>query len=153
MVPLDMHDVPIIGGPAPLPSGIDESFWAGLQGGELRVQRCAGCQKWTWPPQWRCGTCGSWEFGWEGVEPAGLIFSWTRVHRAWAPEMGPFLPYVSLLVELPHAGDVRLMGMLVGSEEGLRIGARVTGVIQSPKATGEYPIMRWMLDREGGAPS
>ena len=132
----------------------DEGFWEALEAGEFRLPRCAGCARWTWPAHFRCGECGSWDFTWEALPPTGTIYSWTRTHYAFdrTMERAGDIPYVVALVEVDGADGARVMGVLDGTEEGLRIGASVTGTILpvSEKAKG-YPSVVWSLRAPAGA--
>lgn len=144
---LDINSVPTTGSHiGPRRDGVDAEFWEGLAAGELRQQRCSQCKSWWWVPAWRCGDCGSWDLHWEVVPMRGRVFSWIRTHQRFSPVFNDVTPYVTLLVELPDAGDRRLFGILVGPEGGLDIGAPVTGVIQKPSAlTAQMPLLRWEL--------
>lgn len=76
----------------------------------------------------------------------GRVFSWIRTHQRFAASFSSVTPYVTLLVELPDAGNRRLFGVLVGPEEGLEVGAPVKGVIQKPsELTRGQPVLRWQL--------
>jgi uncharacterized OB-fold protein len=143
---MNLDEAPVIGPVGPLHDGLDLPFWEGMRVGELRLQRCSACRTWIWAPTWRCGHCGSWALDWEAVEPSGRVYSWIRSWQPFAPALANLTPFVTLLVELPHAGDRRLIGLLVGDETGLSIGAPVDGVIQSASAlTCGRPILRWRL--------
>jgi hypothetical protein len=145
---MQLEDAPVVGLVGPLHDGIDAAFWQGLNVGELRIQRCPECRHWKWAPTWRCPGCGSWEMRWEAVEPTGEVYSWIRTHQSFAPEFNAVTPYVSLMVALPHAGHVKLLGSLVGDESGLCCGAPLEGVIQPASGkTGNQAIMRWQLAR------
>jgi uncharacterized OB-fold protein len=123
---------------------VDAPYWAGLERGELCIQRCAGCAKWMWPAEWRCGECGSFESEWPAVEPVGEVYTWTRTHYPFVPDFP--VPYVHVLVALSRAGGRRLLGVLTGPEDGLRIGAPVQGYIeQASAATRGLPALRWRL--------
>ena len=126
--------------------GADDPYWAALEAGEFRLPRCAGCGRWTWPAHWRCGQCGSWDFDWRLLEPAGSVYSWTRTWYAFdrTKERAGDLPYVVVLVEIDDAGGARVMGVLAGDDAPLTIGAPVTGTILPPseKAKG-YPSIVW----------
>lgn len=128
--------------------GADGPFWDALDDGAFRVARCRGCHAWQMPAHFRCGRCGSWEIGWDDVEPTGTIYTWTRNHAVSdvLKERREDLPYVTLLVELPQAGGVRLPGVLVGDPPELRIGAPVRGVRRpaEPRSRG-YTTMAWQL--------
>jgi uncharacterized OB-fold protein len=126
---------------------VDFPYWEGLGVGELRIQRCLQCAGWRWPADWRCPECGGYELGWEAVAPHGVIYSWIRTHMPFVRAYSDLVPYVNVLVELPHAGGARLIGLLTGSESGLRIGAGVKGDFQpaSPRTT-ELPVVTWSLE-------
>lgn len=143
---VELHNARVIGPIGPHYNGVDVEYWEGLAKGELRMQCCSACSNWIWGASWRCGECGGWDLPWKPVAAEGRVFSWIRTHQAFSPEVASMVPYVTVLVELPRAGGRRVMGILVGSEEGLRIGADVKGVIQpASELTGGYPVMRWCL--------
>jgi len=127
---------------ASLADQIDNPFWEGLARDELLIQRCLGCRTWTWPPQWRCGCCGSWTLDWEPVPKRGVVFSYCRTRHVFGSQMQDSTPYTSLLVALPEAGGARLLGMLIGSDQGLEIDAPVEGVVDSSNVG---PVLRWRL--------
>jgi uncharacterized OB-fold protein len=123
---------------------VDSPYWAGLERGELRIQRCAGCGDWIWPAEWRCGVCGSFESEWPLVEPIGEVYTWTRTHYPFVA--GYEVPYVHVLVALTGAGGRRLLGLLTGPDDGLCIGARVRGHVDPPsELTLDLPALRWSL--------
>jgi uncharacterized OB-fold protein len=143
---LELDRVPVTGQLAPRRDGVDEPFWEGLREGELRMQRCAACKTWWWAPVWRCADCGSWDTEWVATPKRGRVFSWVRTHQAFSPEMREIVPFVTVLVELPDAGNRRLFGILVGPEDGMKVGAPVSGVIQAASPlTGGMPVLRWRL--------
>ena len=128
--------------------GADDPFWEALEAGEFRLPRCAGCDRWTWPAHWRCGECGSWEFRWTAVEPAGTVYSWSRTWYAFdrTQERAGDLPYVVVLVEVDGTDGARVLGILTGDEEPPKIGARVTGAILPPSEKSQgYPSIVWSL--------
>jgi uncharacterized OB-fold protein len=135
----------IVGG-----NGADDEYWRGLERGVFQLPRCAGCRRWTWPAQFRCGQCGSWEFEWVPLEPNGIIFSWTRSFYAFdrVVERRADLPYVTVVTELPGADGARVIGVLKGDETGLRIGTAVRGTIDPPCEKSKwYPSIRWEIVR------
>lgn len=93
------------------PGDLDEPFWSGMAVREVRVQRCGGCHSWIWGPQWRCGTCGCWDPEWRPISAVGVVHSWTRTHHPPAPDVADAVPYCTVLVELPHIGGIRLLGV------------------------------------------
>jgi uncharacterized OB-fold protein len=86
-------------------------FWDGTDRDELRVQRCAACQTWRWPPRPACATCGSLDTEWVAVPGRGELFSWTVVGRATLPEFEDQVPYAVGIVALDDA-PVRLIGRI-----------------------------------------
>lgn len=128
--------------------GADDKYWEGLEEGEFRLCRCAECKQWMWPAHWRCGKCGSWEQEWVALEPVGTVFSWTRTWYSFdrVRERAEDVPYVVILAEMPAAGGARVIGVLKGSEEGLRIGAPVRGSIDPPSEKSKgYAAIRWSI--------
>lgn len=127
----------------------DDEYWRGLEDGEFRLPRCVGCGIWMWPAHFRCGRCGAWELRWEDVEPRGEVFTWTRTWYAFdrVKERAEDIPYVTIVASIPHAGGARVMGVLQGAADGLRIGAGVRGVIMPPaeKSKG-YASIQWRLE-------
>jgi uncharacterized protein len=126
----------------------DDTFWRNLEDGQFTLPRCPSCHTWTWPAHFRCGHCGSWDFDWVAVQPEGRIFSYTRTRYAFdrVLERRDQVPYVTAVVELPEAGNVRVIGVLKGDETGLKIGAKVRGTIDPPSETSKfYPAVRWEL--------
>lgn len=133
--------------------GADEPFWLALERGELALPRCSGCGKWTWPAHFRCGDCGSWDFDWQPVEAKGTVYTWTRNHAVSdvVKERRDDVPFVTILVELPHAGSIRIPGVLEGREDDLKIGAPLLGRIRpaDEKSKG-YVTMVWRLATTDG---
>jgi len=124
----------------------DAPFWLGLRAGRLLLPRCAGCSRWVWPAVHRCGGCGTWGLSWHEVEPAGEIYSWTRTWQPFQGNEDMPTPYVNLLVALPGAGGIRLLGLLdVDSGRDVRIGAAVTGIFGGRSAGHALPVLRWRL--------
>ena len=127
----------------PMADGLDQPYWDGLVAGELRLQRCADCRSWIWGPQSVCAQCHGFDIDWESVEAAGTIYSWSRSWYPYISELGGDLPYISVLVELPHAGGCRVLGMLVDDPQRTpKIGDRVVGTVRT--RPGEpWPLLRW----------
>ena len=127
----------------------DDEYWKGLEEGEFRLPRCSGCKTWMWPAHFRCAQCGSWDFDWIAVEPRGTIFTWTRSWYAFdrVAERTEDVPYVTVVAEIAEAGGARVMDVLAGSEDGLRIGAPVKGKIEPPSAKSKgYASITWTID-------
>ena len=119
--------------PVPEPDGLDAPYWEGTLRGELRVQRCRACRAWQWGPEWICHACLSFDVGWETIDGHGTIYSWERVWHPVHPALKDAGPYVVVLVELPHAGSIRMIGNLLGDpHQAVTIGPEMTIATRAP---------------------
>ncbi len=117
--------------PAPAGDGVDAAYWAGLAAGELRIQRCRECGTWQVPAEWVCHRCHGQRLTFESVAPEGLVFSFARVHHPVHPALRDHVPYLTVVVELPHAGGVLIVGNLLGDPwQAMTIGEPVRGVFE-----------------------
>ena len=142
---MNLDEAPVIGPIESLPDGLDQPYWDGLARGVVLIQRCPSCATWIWGPRWLCPTCLAHEPEWVEVEPNGFIFTWTRTWQKFAPEFADHVPYVTVVVELPHAGGRRLIGLLIGDDaEDPHIGDPVRGTIQAASTlTSGTAVLRW----------
>ncbi|MFC9355950.1 Zn-ribbon domain-containing OB-fold protein [Rhodococcus sp. NPDC057014] len=127
----------------PYTDGLDLPFWEGLRAGELRLQKCGECGLWIWGPRWMCGQCQTFDPEWVAVEQVGRVFSWSRTWHPFIPDLAEELPFITVLVELQHAGGRRVLGLLAeNGDADITIGDAVTGIIQQP-ADSPWPLLRW----------
>jgi uncharacterized OB-fold protein len=143
--------------PAGLPAPLDEEgvatpFWQGLNEGVLRVQRCGHCGTWQFGGEWLCHHCHAFDPAWVEVPPEGRIFSWERVWHPVHAALKEHGPYLAVVVELPHAGGLRLVGNLLGDPlQPVTIGDEVTGVFERHGAGADgvaaYALLQWRLRR------
>jgi uncharacterized OB-fold protein len=140
--------------PAPRPSndGLDAPFWEAARRHELVAQRCRKCRTWQWGPEWLCHKCLSFEVGFEPVPGTGRIFSWERVWHPVHPAMKTGLPYVPVIVELPGAGGIRMLGNLAGDPETkVVIGAEVEPLFEDHlDVESPYTLVQWRRISERG---
>jgi uncharacterized OB-fold protein len=127
--------------------GLSTPYWSGLRQNRLLVQRCAHCHTWQFGPEWLCHHCHGFELQWTDVEPRGRIFSWERV---WHPSHAALKqrgPYLAVLVELPHASGVRMVGNLLGDPmQAVAIGADVEGVFEHHLESDlQYSLLQWRV--------
>ena len=136
--------------PAPVPEadGLDAPYWEGTRRGELWIQRCRACAGWQWGPEWICHRCLSFDVGWEPVAGRGRIYSWERVWHPVHPALKGQPPYLVVLVELPHADNVRMIGNLLGDpHQDVRIGADVEAVFEPhDEGRAPYTLVHWRAD-------
>ena len=117
--------------PRPARDGLDAPFWEGLRDERLLLQRCRACSRWQWGPEWICHRCHSFDVGYEAVPAEGRIYSFERVWHPVHSALREQGPYLVVLVEIPQADGVRLVGNLLGDPvQDVPIGAAVTGVFE-----------------------
>lgn len=75
-----------------------EQFWAFTHEREFRLQQCAACQAFRWPPAPVCDRCLSEEAHWAPVSGRGSLLSWVTFHRRYFPEYPT--PHHVIVVEL-----------------------------------------------------
>ena len=132
--------------PAPHIDGLGKEFWDGTREHELRVQFCEACQEFQWGPEWICYRCHSFDsLTYRTVEPRGRIFSWERVWYPAHPALQTGVPYMVVLVELPQAGNIRMVGNLVGDpEQEVVIGSDVEAVFEDhDDGDPQYTLVHW----------
>ena len=135
--------------PRPVRDGLDRPYWEAAQRHELVVQRCESCGTHQWGPEWVCHACQGFDVGWAAVEPKGVVYSWQRVWHPVHPALADACPYVVLLVELPHADGLRMVGNLVGDPlQDVRIGDEVAAVFEDhPDGDPPFTLVQWRVER------
>jgi uncharacterized OB-fold protein len=79
--------------------GAHNEFWQWCSRSELRLQRCASCNDFSWPAVDACDNCGSTSLVWERLSGKGRIASWCSFERDYYDSAFP-LPWTTILVEL-----------------------------------------------------
>jgi uncharacterized OB-fold protein len=133
--------------PAPETDGLSAPYWEGLARGCLLVQRCRSCGCWQWGPEWICHACLSLEMAWEEVEPRGRIHVAQRIWHPVHPALKGATPYLAVLVELPQAGGIRMLGNLLGDPmRNIATGTEVQGVFEHHRnGAHPYSLLNWRL--------
>lgn len=136
--------------PRPEADGLSAPYWAAAGREELVVQRCRACRGWQWGPEWICHRCLSFDVGWEAVAPRARIYSWERSHHPVHPALTEAGPYITVLVELPQAGDIRMLGNLLGDPmQTVAIGAPVAAVFEHHREVDPpYILVQWRRTEE-----
>lgn len=133
--------------PAPVPEndGLDTPFWEAAARHELVVQRCNSCQNFQWGPEWICHKCHSFDIGWTPIEGRGVLYSYERIWHPVHPALGSACPYLVILVELPGAGSIRMLGNLLGDpEQEVVIGSEVEAVFEDHEdGKFQYTLVQW----------
>lgn len=133
--------------PVPEPDNLSAPYWEGLRASRLMVQRCSACQQWQFGPEWLCHKCHRFDPQWVEVAPQAVVYSWERVWHPSHPALKGHGPYLAVLVELPQAGHVRMIGNLLGDPlQDVRIGTPVEGVYEHhPDGSPPFTLLQWRL--------
>jgi len=131
--------------PVPAPDGLDAPYWQGLREQRLLLQRCNACQRFQWGPEWICHRCHSFDLGYAETTAQGVIYSHERVWHPVHPALKEQGPYIVVLVALPQADNVRLVGNLLGDPlQPITIGAPVTGIFEHhAEADPAFTLLQW----------
>ena len=142
---------PGLAAPQPSPDGLDAPFWQGLREERLLLQRCGTCRHWQWGPEWICHLCHSFDVRYEETEASGIIYSYERVWHPVHPALAEHGPYIVLLVELPQADGVRILGNLLGDpRQEVTIGEQVIASFEHHQdADQPFTLLQWHLARAG----
>jgi uncharacterized OB-fold protein len=137
--------------PVPEPDGLSAPYWEGLRRNQLLVQRCTSCGNWQWGPEWLCHKCHSFDMAWTAVEGRGELYSWTRVYHPVHPALKDRGPYLIAVVELPHAGRIRMLGNLLGDAmQEPAFGSAVQVEFEHHEtASPPYSLAQWRLAADG----
>jgi uncharacterized OB-fold protein len=129
------------------PDGLSAPYWAALRRSRLMVQRCSRCSTWQFGPEWICHCCHAFDPEWTEIDPHGRIFSWERVWHPSHPVLKQHGPYLAVLVEIPHAGGVRMVGNLLGDPmQTVSIGTPVEGVFEHRSDSNPpYSLLHWRI--------
>lgn len=131
--------------PAPAVDGLDKEYWEAAGRHELVVQRCNACKGFQWGPEWLCYQCHSFDLGWHKVSGRGVIYSWERIWHPVHPALKEACPYLVVLVELPDAGNVRMVGNLLGDAmQEVPIGGAVEAVFEDHPEDG-VTLVQWRV--------
>ena len=127
--------------PRPVMGLYDKPMWASISAGGLKLQRCANCATWLYPPGPSCPKCLSCDLVWTPVSGRGKIVSWVVFHRHYLPAYPP--PYNAIAVRLEEG--VTMISNLEGAmpEDGC-IGRAVRLVyVTMPDG---FVLPRWSYD-------
>jgi uncharacterized protein len=100
----------------PVPTAETQAFWDGCKQGQLRLQRCAACGQYQFPPQAFCRHCASGDVRWVAVSGRGKVLSYTVVHWSPNPAYAAHAPYSLALIELDEGP--RMLTNIVGCPPG-----------------------------------
>jgi uncharacterized protein len=125
--------------PDPQPDQETEPFWRATGRGELLVQRCAGCDRISWPVRSFCPHCGSPALVALTASGCGEVYSFTIVRQA-SGAWRDAIPYVIGYVEL--AEGPRILTNIVGcAPEAVRVGMPVE--LSFARTAGGFALYRF----------
>lgn len=124
----------------PLPrfySDGSREFYDATKRHELRIQQCARCESFRFPPQAMCPECHSLESQWTQVSGRGTIHTYTVVPH-FEPRSVPMFswpddryPIVVVIVELQDADRVHIVSNVVDcNPDDLKVGMEVDVVFE-----------------------
>lgn len=130
--------------PAPQPDGMDAGFWEACGRHELVVQRCTDCGTLRHTPEAICYKCLSFSYDWERVSGKGVVYSHMNVVYVAHPAVEHRVPFNVILVELPDAQGIRMVGNLLDCPyEEIYIGMPVEVAFEDhPEAKITLPMWR-----------
>ncbi len=132
--------------PLPAPSVDDAGWWQAAREHRLVIQRCSDCGTFRHPPRPICFNCRSLSFEWAEVSGRGSVYSVINCVHPVHPAVKDIGPYNVVLVTLPDAPGVRLVGNVVDTPfEEIAIDMPVQAVFED--VADDVTLVRW---RKGG---
>jgi uncharacterized protein len=128
--------------PRPDPVAADDvRFWAFVQSGELRIQRCGACGTSRHPPRPVCAACGSTAQEWVPASGRGEVWAATVIHPPTLPAFAARTPYGAVVVRLEEG--VFLVGnVLDRPPEAVAVGMPVEVAIIDVERGLRLPLFR-----------
>lgn len=129
--------------------GPSRDYWAGVERGELVLQRCGDCGQVRHYPRMLCARCHSF-----AVEPVtatgrGEVHSWTVTHHVFDPAVGGDVPFALVTVDLDEG--VRALARFSEIEQ-LRPGLPVRLEFRSGPGERQVPVFVPDAGRPDSAP-
>jgi len=113
-------------------------FWLAAQRRELVIPRCDRCSATVWYPAPRCRSCDSESLTWTRMSGDATLFSWAVVGRALFKAFADKAPYITGLVALREAPEVRLVTTLVDcAPDALRVDMPVRVTFRELRFSGD----------------
>ncbi|HEY7066146.1 MAG TPA: OB-fold domain-containing protein [Chloroflexota bacterium] len=115
--------------PIPVPSEESGPFWEACRRHEFRLQRCAACRQYWFPPSNVCPECLSDQWAWEPARGRGTVFSFVVFHRVYHAGFRDAVPYPVAIIALDEGP--RFLSNVVGCAiEDIRVGMPVEIVFE-----------------------
>jgi uncharacterized protein len=118
-----------------------EPFWQAAKRDCLVLPRCAHCGHYRMPPTCFCPECTTQKIDWVEHSGKGVLYSYTVITRSPFPGLVDNFLYAPAVVEFPDAGNVRLIGNLVGvARKDIKIGTAVKTIWNEVKDGWKVPL-------------
>lgn len=115
--------------PLPLIEPEAQPYWEALKAHTMKIQRCAECATWYFPPRTLCPSCLSDNVEWTRVSGRGTVYAATAFHHAFDPAYEGEVPYNVSIVQLEEGP--RLVSNVIGiTPEEVQIGQSVEVVYE-----------------------
>jgi uncharacterized protein len=112
--------------PTPVAYASAKPFWEAAAEGRLTLQRCPNSHLQFYPRS-HCRTCGSSDLDWINATGAGVLHTFSIVHRAGHEGFADRVPYVFAIIELDEGQ--RVTANIVNADlDQVRIGMPVRAV-------------------------
>ena len=108
--------------PAPVRGLHDGPMWQSIGAREMRLQCCAACGTFRYPPGPCCPACMAEEAAWKALRGTGEVLSWVVFHRTYLPAYPA--PYTCIAVRLDE-GPVMIANLAGPAPATELIGQRV----------------------------
>jgi uncharacterized protein len=128
--------------PEPRRNVYEAPFWEFIQAHDMRLQRCAECGAYRYPPGPACARCLSTEWEWAPFSGRGQLVSWVVFHRQYFPELP--VPYYVAAVSTAE-GPILIANLvnLGGRTPRLDMPMRLVYETARTAAGEEWQIYQW----------
>lgn len=135
--------------PLPVADDLTTPFWNGIREGKLRVQRCADCRRYQFPPRATCESCSSAQLSFEDMSGRGSVYNFTEtLSGARHPYFQSITPYLVGMVRLDEQEDLIFASNFPGGDYAdLAIGAPVEVEFHEIAGGVVIPQFRLVADR------
>ena len=127
--------------PIPTPSKESQPYWDSVRDHALRLQKCAGCGAFRFPPSPLCPECWGKAFAWEPVSGRGKVYTFCTYRRLYHPGFADDLPYVVAVIALEE-GPRLVSNVIDCRPEDLRCDMPVEIVYRDATDTIALPLFR-----------
>lgn len=122
----------------------DRPYWAFVQDRELRLQKCAACGQFRYPPGPICPKCLSPRCDWVALSGRGRVVTWTVFRRQYLPEFP--IPYTVVSVETAE-GPLLIGNLINPGASQIEIGLPVRAAFEEFETEeGPWRICQWEAD-------